>query len=102
MYYRLEIYFEINVNYSYPNIKLLQLDWENLLPSPKRDCLGGQHHHLCDYFLKPSGSIILRCFETPNNNNNYFTIITIIGLRTNRSDASLKSILPTLHVVELK
>ena len=35
---------------------------ENLLPSPKRDGLGGQHHHQCDYFLKPSGSIILQCF----------------------------------------
>ena len=62
---------------SYPNIKFLQLDcylssasrtWiENLLPSPKRDGLGGQHHHRCDYFLKP--------------------IVPTI----NRSDASLKS-----------
>ena len=61
-----------NVLCSYPNIKLLQLDcylsaasrtWiENLLPSPKRDCLGGQYHHRCDFFLKPSGSIIFRCF----------------------------------------
>ena len=35
---------------------------ENMLPLAKRDGLGGQHHHRCDYFLKPSGSIILRCF----------------------------------------
>ena len=35
---------------------------ENLQPSPKCDGLGGQYHHRCDYFLKPSGSIILRCF----------------------------------------
>ena len=87
---------------SYPNIKLLQLDcylsaasrtWiENLLPSPKRDGLGGQHHHQCDYFLKPSGSIILRCFwDIQYYNDDYFTIITIIGPTINRSDASPKS-----------
>ena len=61
-----------NVKHSYPIIKFLQLDcnfpaasrtWiENLLPSPKRDGFGGQHHHRCDYFSKPSGPIILRCF----------------------------------------
>ena len=87
---------------SYPNIKLLQLDcylsaasrtWiENLLPLPKRDGLGGQHHHLCDYFLKPSGSIILRCFwDIQYYNYDYFTIVTIIGPTINRSDASPKS-----------
>ena len=26
------------------------------------DGFGGQHHHRCDYFSKPSGPIILRCF----------------------------------------
>ena len=87
---------------SYPNIKLLQLDcylsvasrtWiENLLPSPKGDGLGGQHHHHCDYFLKPSGSIILRCFwDIQYYNDDYFTIITIIGPMISRSDASPKS-----------
>ena len=86
---------------SYPNIKLLQLDcylsaasrtWiENLLPLPKRDGLGGQHHHRCDYFLKPSGSIILRCFWDIQYNDDYFMIITIISPTINRSDASPKS-----------
>ena len=88
---------------SYPNIKLLQLDcylsdasrtWiENLLPC---DGLGGQHHHRCDYFLKPSGSVILRCFwDIQYYNDDYFTIITIIGPTINRSDASPKSSLTT-------
>ena len=87
---------------SYPNIKLLQLDcylsaasrtWiENLLPSPERDGLVGQNHHRWDYFLKPSGSIILRCFwDIQYHNDDYFTIITIIGPTINRSDASFKS-----------
>ena len=87
---------------SYPNVKLLQLDcylsaasktWiKNLLPSPKRDGLGGQHHHRCDYFLKPLGSIILGCFwDIQYYNDDYFTIITIIGPTINCNDASPKS-----------
>ena len=91
------------MKWNYQNIKLLQLDCylsaarrtliENLLPSPKRDGLGGQHHHRCDYFLKPLGSIILRCFwDIQYYNDDYFTIITIIGPTINRSYASPKSI----------
>ena len=65
---------------------------ENLLPSPKRDGFGGQHRHRCDYFVKPSLPIILRCFlRHPIIANDYFTIITIIGPTINCSDASLKS-----------
>ena len=65
---------------------------ENLLPSPQRDGFGGQHRHRCDYFSKPSLPIILRFFlRQPIIANDYFTIITIIGPRINRSDASLKS-----------
>ena len=56
------------------------------------DAFRGQHHHRCDYFLKPSGSIILRCFwDIQYYNDDYFTIITIIGPMINRSDASPKS-----------
>ena len=52
----------------------------------------GQQHHRCDYFLKPSGSIILRCFwDIQCYNDDYFTIITIIGPTISRSDASPKS-----------
>ena len=97
---------------SYPNIKLLQLDcylsaasrtWiENLLPLPKRDGLGGQHHHRCDYFLKPSGSIILRCFwDIQYYNDDYFTIITIIGPTINRSDASPKSTISLVVLIPI-
>ena len=91
-----------NVKHSYPYIKFLQLNCylsaanrtgiENLLPSPKRDGFGGQHHHRCDYLFKPSRPIILRCFlRQPIIAKDYFTIITIIGPTINRGDASLKS-----------
>ena len=38
-------------------------------------------------------------FETPNNNNDYLTIIAIIGLTINPSDASLKSMLVFLKII---
>ena len=68
---------------------------EYLLPSPTRDGFGGQHHHRCDYFSKPSGPIILRCFlRQPTISSDYLTIITIIGPTNNGSDASPKSTTP--------
>ena len=42
-------------------------------------------------FLNHQDRLFCDVFETPNNNNNYFTIITIIGLTIIRSDASPKS-----------
>ena len=42
-------------------------------------------------FLNHRDRLFCNVFETPNNNNDYFTIITIIGPTINRSDASLKS-----------
>ena len=47
-------------------------------------------------FLNHRDRLFCDVFETPNNNNDYFTIITIIGPTINRSDASLKSILEEL------
>ena len=43
-------------------------------------------------FLNHGDRLFCDVFETPNNNNDYFTIITIIGPTINCSDASLKSI----------
>ena len=43
-------------------------------------------------FLNHLDRLFCDVFETPNNNNDYFTIITIIGPTINCSDASLKSI----------
>ena len=43
-------------------------------------------------FLNHRDRLFCDVFETPNNNKDYFTIITIIGPTINRSDASLKSI----------
>ena len=42
-------------------------------------------------FLNHRDRLFCDVFETPNNNNDYFTIIIIIGPTINRSDASLKS-----------
>ena len=43
-------------------------------------------------FLNHRDRLFCDVFETPNNNNDYFTIIAIIGPTINRRDASLKSI----------
>ena len=42
-------------------------------------------------FLNHRDRLFCDVFETPNDNNDYFTIITIIGPTINCSDASLKS-----------
>ena len=42
-------------------------------------------------FLNHRDRLLFDVFETPNNNNDYFMIITIIGPTINRSDASPKS-----------
>ena len=42
-------------------------------------------------FLNHRDRLFCDVFETANNNNDYFTIIAIIGPTINHSDASLKS-----------
>ena len=49
-------------------------------------------------FLNHQDCLFCDVFETPNNYNDYFTIITI-GPTINRSDASLKSILIILILI---
>ena len=65
-----------------------------MLPSPKRDGLGGNITIGVIIFLNHRDRLFCNV-ETPNKNNDYFTIITIIGPTTNRSDASPKSMLRT-------